>query len=239
MGLKLNRYKKRNWALTISYRLSKIPFISNSMKFRFFLNMEWIFERLAHEKSFEIYLPSNHPLRLYSNNYILNFIKETDIVLDLGCHAGHITSVIANKAKHVVGIDYDNDAIEKAKKTYKKNNLVFVNNEVINYLNNNSQKFDVLILSHILEHIDNPTNLIMSCKPFVNYIYIEVPDFDKSYLNHYRNDLKLDLIYTDTDHVSEFDRNELKELIKNCGFQLIESEYRFGVQRYWCKKNND
>lgn len=239
MGLKLDRPKKRIWILTLIYRLSKIPFFSNKIKFQFFLNMEWIFERLAHEKSFDIYLPEKHPLRQYSNNYILNFIKETDYVLDLGCHYGHITSSIANKAQYVVGIDYDNIAIENAKKLYSKENLFFVCDEVSNYLTNNSQKFDVLILSHILEHIDNPESLILRCKPFVKYIYIEVPDFDKSYLNQYRSDMKLDLIYTDVDHVSEFDRHEIKELIAKCELQLIEAEYRFGVQRYWCKKKND
>ena len=116
-------------------------------------------------------------------------------------------------------------------------NLSFVNDEVKNYLKKNSKSFDVLILSHILEHLDNPKQIIMDCKPFIKFMYIELPDFDKSYMNHYRRDLGCDLIYTDIDHVSEFDRIEMKTLINECGFTLIESEYRFGIQRHWCENN--
>lgn len=239
MGLKLNRVKPRNWTLTLLYRLFKIPFISKENKFKLFLNLEWIFERLAHEKSFEYYSPENHPLRVYSNNYILSLLKESDSVIDLGCHAGHITSVLAKKVKKVVGIDYDKSAIEFAKKTYHQHNLLFINDEISHYLNENNEKFDVLILSHIIEHIENPLDLISKCKPFVRFMYIEVPDFDKTYLNHYRQDLNLSLIYTDIDHISEFDRIEIKELINKSGFKLIESEYRFGVQRHWCEKINE
>lgn len=238
MGIKLNRKKDRNWTLSVLYKLSKLPFMTLKGKFKLFLNLEWIFERLAHEKSFEYYSVKNHPLRIYSNNYILNLIKETDTVLDLGCHAGQITSVIASKAKQVVGIDYDAYAIDLANKNYKRENLIFIKDDVKNYLNSNSGVFDVLILSHILEHIEDPKKIILDCRPFITYMYIELPDFDKSYLNHYRIDLESDLIYTDIDHITEFDRFEMKTLISECGFSLIESEYRFGVQRHWCKKNN-
>jgi SAM-dependent methyltransferase len=234
MGVKLNRQKKRNWPLSIIYKLSKWPLLSDKAKFKLFLNLEWIFERLAHEKSFDYYSVENHPLRIYSTNYILNRIKETDTVLDLGCHAGQITSVIASKAKRVVGIDYDKEAIEQATRNQKRENLSFVNDDVKKYLSTNTVSFDILILSHILEHLDSPKQIILDCKPYVKYMYIELPDFDKSYLNHYRKDLGCDLIYSDTDHVNEFDRMEIKDLVKECGFELIESEYRFGVQRHWC-----
>ncbi|MFO0321508.1 MAG: class I SAM-dependent methyltransferase [Bacteroidota bacterium] len=211
--------------------------LSNRAKFKFFLNLEWIFERLAHEKSFEYYSTESHPLRIYSNNYILNLIKKTDSVIDIGCHAGQITSVIASKAKEVIGIDYNSEAINLANKVFKKDNLIFLNDDVKNFLKGNSKSFDVLILSHILEHLEDPKQIIIDCKPFVNYMYIELPDFDKSYMNHYRYDLKCDLIYTDIDHVNEFDRIEMKALINDTGFTIIESEFRFGVQRHWCKKN--
>jgi SAM-dependent methyltransferase len=239
MGIKIARHKKRNWTLTLIYRLSKLLFVSNERKFKLFLNLEWIFDRLAHEKSFDYYTVSNHPLRHYSIQYILQLLKPTDVVLDLGCHSGQITTALAAKAKKVVGIDYDEIAIEKAKAENKNANLTFVNDEVKNYLSKNELYFDVLILSHILEHLDNPKQIILDCKKYVNFIYIELPDFDKSYANHYRVDLGCDLVYTDTDHVSEFDRFEIKALVQECGFSLLESEYRFGVQRHWCKKNDE
>ena len=43
------------------------------------------------------------------------------------------------------------------------------------------------------------------------------------------------LIYTDNDHVAEFDRDELKEIFSACDLEILKSEYMHGVQRYWCK----
>lgn len=222
--------------MSLLYRLSKVPFVGKKTRFGILLDLEWIFERLSHEASFDYYSVANHPLRNYSNAYILNLLKPTDRVLDLGCHAGQITAILAEKAQEVVGIDYDETAISTAKKLHQKPNLTFIHDDVVNYLQHNERQFDVLILSHILEHLDNPEKIVLACKPYVNYIFIELPDFDKSYLNHYRQDLNRNLIYSDADHVSEFDRLEIKQLIQNCGFTVLESEYRFGVQRHWCQK---
>jgi len=105
----------------------------------------------------------------------------------------------------------------------------------LEYLNKQEQSFNVLILSHILEHLDEPKAFIQKFKGFFNNIYIELPDFDATYHNHYRVKTGTSLIYTDMDHVTEFDRFELQDLIKSCNMEIVEAEYRFGVQKLWCK----
>jgi hypothetical protein len=64
-----------------------------------------------------------------------------------------------------------------------------------------------------------------------------VPDFDRHYLNHYRKNLELKLIFSDADHISEFDRDELKILLMACQIDIIKEEYRYGVQKLWCSTN--
>ena len=49
-----------------------------------------------------------------------------------------------------------------------------------------------------------------------------------------RFDKNSKLIYTDNDHISEFDRAELRELVQKCGLTIQKEEYRFGVQKIWC-----
>jgi hypothetical protein len=36
------------------------------------------------------------------------------------------------------------------------------------------------------------------------------------------------------DHVSEFDRDELDEILISCGLHIDEAAHRFGLLRYWC-----
>ena len=81
--------------------------------------------------------------------------------------------------------------------------------------------------------MDNPSEFLEKFSPFFKKIYIELPDFDASYLNHYREELNTKLIYTDNDHVYEFDRIEMIELIKSCNLVIDVAEYKFGVQKIW------
>jgi hypothetical protein len=47
--------------------------------------------------------------------------------------------------------------------------------------------------------------------------------------------MNMPLVYTDADHVYEFDRYEMMDLLKNAGLEIVSAEYIFGLQRIWCK----
>jgi len=231
MGVKLTRTKKRNLLLSTIYRLNRLLPISVNSKFKLALNLERIFNRIAHESSFKVYEDSDHPVRKYSINYILSFIQKEYSVVDLGCKYGEISFAISQQTKSVVGIEYDDVAIAQAKSKFRAHNLEYVCSDAIEYLKTNNNRKDMLILSHILEHIDHPTDFLKAFAPYFKYIYIEVPDFDMSYLNYYRDYLDMNLIYSDSDHVSEFDREELNTLLKVTGLKVLKAEYRFGLMK--------
>ena len=234
MGIKLQRQKKRNLLLSIIYRIHKVLPISSKKKLKLYLDLEWIFDRLSHETSFKYYDEEQHPVRVNSKKFILNRIQENHIVLDLGCKYGNMSNYISKKAKKVVGIDFDQKAIQIARETYQQANLVFEVEDALTYIEKQVFNFDVLILSHILEHLDKPKEFLASFARHFKLIYIELPDFNKTYLNLYRQKTENDLVYTDTDHISEFDRFELSELISECGLKIIDEEYIFGIQKIWC-----
>ncbi|MFI5148961.1 MAG: class I SAM-dependent methyltransferase [Bacteroidia bacterium] len=236
MGIKLSRAKPRNWLLTFSYRLNKVMPFSHAFKHKLFLRLEWIFERLAHEESLYVYDPEKHPCRYLGKEYILKHISTSDRVLDIGCNLGEVTDYVASKASEVIGIDHNAGAIQIASGKFKRNNLHFYHADARTFLKTQQGTFDVLILSHILEHLDNPKEFLLEFAPAFNHIYIEVPDFDKTILNHYRQAMNETLIYTDDDHVSEWDRLELNKLIETSGMEIIEQEYRFGLQKLWCRR---
>lgn len=238
MNLILPRKKRRLLWLSILYRLKKLPFISKKAKLRLYLNIEWVADKFAQEISHEIYPLGEHPGRVFSLQFIFRHIKKDQVVLDLGSGTGEIGSAIAESAKEVIGIEYDKKIIDIASSRHRKDNLFFVESEALTYLEQSTKKFDVLILSHILEHLDEPETLLLSFKKYFTYIFIEVPDFDRYYPSHYRKDLNMELIYTDGDHVIEFDREGLIALLTECGITVIEAEYRFGVQKLWCQVIN-
>lgn len=155
-------------------------------------------------------------------------------VLDLGCGNGDLTQEIASHVDRVVGVDHDRSSIDHAKTKHIAANLSFIHADAHSYLTTRTGSFDTLVLSHVLEHLDHPKDFLMRFKSFFQWVYIEVPDFDKTYLNHYRKALASPLIHTDDDHVSEFDREELVHILQEAGLTVIDADYRFGVQRVWC-----
>lgn len=235
MGITTPRKKPRNLLLSILYRVHKVLPMGAQRKLRLYLDLEWIFDRLAMEMSFTHYGPDQHVFRQQAKHFLQHHIRSDSAVLDLGCAKGDMSAMLASMAREVVGVDHDTAAIAQARNTHQRPNLTFHDSDALVYLKKDPKRFDVLILSHILEHLDDPEEFLKTFKDYFTHIYIELPDFDKTYLNQYRKELGVKLIYTDDDHVSEFDRFELRAILDRAGIHIEESEYRFGIQRLWCR----
>ena len=83
MSIEINRKKSKSFWLTFFYRLHKLLPISKKAKFKLFLQWEWIFDRLAHEASFQNYSEKDHPFRIYFYKFILNYLPKDSIILDI------------------------------------------------------------------------------------------------------------------------------------------------------------
>lgn len=235
MRIKFNRKKPRNPLVSVINRISKLSPRKPDKKLKFYLKLNWIFWRLSLEQADKMYGFSDDSMRRKNLSFLMNKIKVENTILDVGCKFGRISSLLAEKSTKVVGIDMDNSAIEIAKKQNVKDNLEFRCIDCFELLEEESSEFDVIVLSHILEHLDNPEDFLTKFNLTNKYIYIEVPDFDESYLNLYRHKVGSTLIYTDHDHIWEFDRDDFRKLLSDCGLKIISEEFRYGVQKYWCR----
>lgn len=211
MGARLTRTKERKLFVSLLYRLGlTLPL---TMK----LDLAWLFHRLASEAT----------LHQPSKDFLFSGLKQTDRVLDLGCSTGELTARIAAKVLNVTGIDHNAKSIEQARKSFPS--LTFETGDVRDHV---ATGYDVLILSHVLEHIDDPEGFLRQVSKHFERIYIEVPDFDSTVLNQVRLG-RSPYIFTDADHVSEFDRDELRSLVEGAQLKVEAEEYRFGVMRLW------
>lgn len=239
MGARLERMKPRCLLTSIVYRISKMRMpVSDKVKLRIFLNLEWIFERLSTEYASAVYGIDDVVWRKSAIQFLSKHIKADDTVLDLGCGYGTISYNISQMAKKVVGVDYDINKINLARRKYVKNNLLFIHEEALNYLRKSKEKYSVLVLTHVLEHINDPKEFLLTYSGYFSYIFIEVPDFDRTFLNFFRQEQNIAQLYTDADHVTEFDRDELMELLAELNLEVLEAEYRYGVQKIWIRCNS-
>ena len=115
------------------------------------------------------------------------------------------------------------------KKKFEKKNIQFICDDIKNLHKYNHRKFDLIICSHIIEHLDNPFSFLNSLKKYNSKIYLEVPDFENDILNSVKKKISFNLLYSDNDHIYEFDRNYLLKNLKKNKFKIINQIYKNGV----------
>ncbi|MFN8296424.1 MAG: class I SAM-dependent methyltransferase [Chitinophagales bacterium] len=237
MSITLPRKKKRNLKLSFFYRVSRFLdlFLSSTTKMKLFLDLSWIFSRLAHEEHTKSGL--NLSVNNEEPNFLINKISKNQRVLDIGCGTGNVILKLLPYTENIVGIDHNQVSLNVIKQKINNPTIKLICGDIFNYMNENpSEHFDVIILSHILEHLDNPKEFLNNVLSFGDFFYVEVPDFNSSHLNLLRKHLDTDLIYTDNDHVTEFDRKEIQTIFKDLNLNILDTEYIEGVMKYWLRK---
>ena len=113
-----------------------------------------------------------HQIKSHRMAYILEQMKNREIknlkILDVGCGGGIICEPLARLGARVTGIDFAPNNIIAAKIHSKKNKLK------INYINKAieksklDEKFDIILMFEVLEHLDNWKKTIKKIKKNLN-----------------------------------------------------------------------
>ena len=113
-----------------------------------------------------------HQIKSHRMSYILDQINNRNIrnlkILDVGCGGGIICEPLARLGANVTGIDFAPNNIIAAKIHSKKNKLK------INYINKDieksklDEKFDIILMFEVLEHLDNWKKTIKNIKKNLN-----------------------------------------------------------------------
>ncbi|OQX97879.1 MAG: hypothetical protein B6I24_07140 [Bacteroidetes bacterium 4572_128] len=124
-----------------------------------------------------------------SRDYILPFIqkykkiKSKEKVLEIGCRDGGVLKPFIDLSCECFGVDLSKKHISDAKKIYEKeiknNQVHFFVQDIYDFINENKdkEKFDIIILKDVIEHIFDHKKLIQN-----NFIYFYLIKNDPSFL---------------------------------------------------------
>jgi SAM-dependent methyltransferase len=168
-----------------------------------------------------------HRLMRYHDFFIGN-INTGDKVIDVGCGTGIVAVSLSRKAGYILGVDLDKkciDAAEKRKKMKKIENCEFrcldVTKEKL------SDTFDAIVLSNVLEHIDDRIKLLRNLCRLGNVLLLRVPMVDRDWVTLYKKEIGMN--YTlDPTHRIEYTGEQLVQELRDGGWRIKASQVKFG-----------
>jgi SAM-dependent methyltransferase len=143
-------------------------------------------------------------------------LPEQARVLDVGCNAGELLSLFQQRGCRVFGIEASPGPARNAE---KRLGVPIWHGRAEDVLPE-SERFDLIVLSHVLEHIHSPGPLLARLRRALapgGRLLIEVPNADDALLRAWGG------VYRPLcpgDHVSFFDAEHLGGVLRDSGFML-------------------
>lgn len=112
-------------------------------------------------------------------DYIIDLINENSYTIcDMGCGLGEGTNEIQKTftSSLIYGMDFSQTAVDDANKNYGSDNVRFIKGDMLTQ----DQYYDVIILSHVLEHFKNPHEILDNLSQYSKYVIVFVPFREKN-----------------------------------------------------------
>jgi len=157
---------------------------------------------------------------LVTKSTLVNF--EFNTILELGCGTGKNTEWLLSKAKKIIGLDFSEGMLAKAKDKINDDKVTFIKTDLTKDWKLNNNYFDLITCSLTLEHIEN-LNIVFKqtyykLKKGGLFFISELHPF-KQYLGskaRFKTENGVQELEVFTHHVSDY-----LESASNFGFELI------------------
>lgn len=169
-----------------------------------------------------------HKLTNYHQFFIDNIVNYQK-VLDVGCGYGAVARSIAfaHKDSIVLGIDINHSNISKAISVINPKNLSFLQGDASDF--NFKEKFDVIVLSNVLEHIYDRVSFLKQIRMSsgAKKFLIRVPLFERDWEMSMRRELDINY-FSDNDHKIEHTLTEFQSEINMADMEVITYQTLWG-----------
>jgi len=165
-----------------------------------------------------------HRITGYHRFFVEN-TDENDIVLDIGCGKGDVAFDLAKKARKVTGIDISGENIASSRKKYQSDNLEFILGDATRYDFKN--KFDVIVLSNVLEHIEDRISFLRKISGLSPVLLIRVPLITRDWISVFKKENNLEYRLS-KDHFIEYTEENFHDEMAQAGLTIEKYYVKFG-----------
>lgn len=153
-------------------------------------------------------------------------------ILDIGCGVGTLSFYAASYGNSVVGLDISKNAIRIAERTKQKiNKNLEINFQARDFKNYNAQnKFDLIIISEVLEHLEEEQSTLKKIYNMLNkggIVFITVPSQNAPL---FKAGL-LDIFDREVGHLRRYTSKSLSKILLSERFKIVSVLKKEGVLR--------
>ena len=137
-------------------------------------------------------------------------------VLDIGCGDGSVLNLLSKRkfAKELYGLEISQSGVEQTK---KRNIPGLVECKLFSgyqlpYLD---KEFDLVILTHVVEHLEHPRIILTEALRVAKIVFVEVP-LEQTI------SLKKDFVFDHVGHINVYTPKTIRHLIQSCGSTIVE-----------------
>ena len=174
-----------------------------------------------------IYNGGIHPKHRLINyhKFFLDRINEGESVLDIGCGNGSLSFDLSKKAKLVTGIDISIKNINIANKRFNSSNIEYICGDAVEY--KYKRKYDKLVLSNVLEHIEHRIEFLSAIKDYADIILVRVPSIEREWMSLFKRELGV-RYKLDKTHYIEYTLCQFTKEIDDAGLKADEMYVNYG-----------
>lgn len=163
---------------------------------------------------------------------IANRVPSGVHVLDVGCGGGDLGAALKGKGCALVGLDLKLDRIDANRECYQS-----VSEHNIETQGFGDEKFDAIVFSDVLEHLNDPERILKQCYESLKpggKVLVSLPNV--AYLDNRIGLLRGNWDYTDEGildrtHLKFFTLTTAEQLLVNAGFRVHQTEPEVPVIR--------
>jgi 2-polyprenyl-3-methyl-5-hydroxy-6-metoxy-1,4-benzoquinol methylase len=158
---------------------------------------------------------------------VLNWVDQGCVVLELGCHTGHLSEWLQKKGCSVTGVDLNERALQIADPYLERKILADLEKETF-WEQIEGTKFKHILCMHVLEHLSNPWETLDRLSGYLEpkgEIIIALPNINnaKDRFNIFFGEFN----YTvdgvmDKTHLRFFNQKTARELIDQAGLEIVD-----------------
>lgn len=153
-------------------------------------------------------------------NYIAS-LQDVSTAMEIGCMHGLLLEELQNRNIKVAGVELDPSAVAYC----QARGLDVVRSSAENHLEKTSSKYDVIIMSHVIEHLIDPQKQLQALRermPKTGKLVLITPNsraFTRRLFGRFWGYWQVPI------HINHFNISSVKKLLEQAGFEITEHKF--------------